>query len=89
MATADERRGRSDPNIENGLPVEWACERILAAAAAGVEEVWIARPRELFMTYLAQYSPTLAKMLLTSVTAKLMEETLEADAGADAPLMRE
>ncbi|KNC70649.1 hypothetical protein SARC_16822, partial [Sphaeroforma arctica JP610] len=48
---ADSSFGQSDPNIEGGLSVEFACERILAGVQNGVDVVWIAGPLEkkLFM----------------------------------------
>ena len=69
-------RGESDPNIENGLDPVWVCERILAAAASDVDEVWIAGPRELFITYASQYLPAWAKGKLKQNAASMMKATL-------------
>merc|ERR1740123_827054 len=52
------RRGDSDPNIEAGLEVSFAVDRILASAHCGLMEVWIAKWNpELRATYVNQYAP--------------------------------
>lgn len=75
-------RGCSDPNIEAGLDVSWVCERILVAAASGVEEVWIAKGKEMLFTYIAQYMPVTFKMLVPLLAKKVMKDTLAATADA-------
>ena len=37
-------RGESDANIDAGLEPAWACERILAATACGLDEVCVCAP---------------------------------------------
>lgn len=60
--TADgSKMGHSDPNVDAGLDVEFACERILAAAHCGLDEVWIAKSQELRYVYLSQYLPSSLK----------------------------
>ena len=48
----------------------------LAAAASDVDEVWIAGPRELFITYASQYLPAWAKGKLKQNAASMMKATL-------------
>lgn len=71
-------RGESDVNIESGLDPSWACERILAAAASGVDECWIAAGLEMFLAYVAQYAPGFCKWALKKMAKKKIAETLAA-----------
>lgn len=68
--------GRTDRNIEKGLPVEWTCERILAASHSNVDEVWIGRPWELIGAYFAQYFPSATKSLVKMLGEKVIARTL-------------
>lgn len=58
-----ETYGADDPNIENGLDVDYVGERIAAAAAAGLETVWLAKGKEFVGTYLAYYLPAVYKLV--------------------------
>lgn len=51
--------GRSDVNIENGLDVERAADRMLAAVSSGIENSWIAGRKELLATRIATFMPGL------------------------------
>uniref|UniRef100_A0A7S3BGS9 Uncharacterized protein n=1 Tax=Haptolina ericina TaxID=156174 RepID=A0A7S3BGS9_9EUKA len=69
-------RGTSDSNVEAGLDPTYVCERILAAAASDVDEVWIAGKKELVLYYLAQYLPSFTKKQIRKMAATLIEATL-------------
>ena len=71
MGDVDEIMGHDDANIANGLSCEWTCDRILAAAYSGVEEVWIGNTTELGLLYLSQFWPSQGKATIRS-TAKAM-----------------
>jgi hypothetical protein len=45
-------------------------ERVLAAANAGRQEIWIAPKKELLMLYLNQYVPDLARKIMLKSIAK-------------------
>ncbi|KAL9189020.1 hypothetical protein ACHAXT_011510 [Thalassiosira profunda] len=62
--------GESDDNIEAGLDPAFVVERVVAAAHAGREEMWIAPPVELGMAYMFQYFPETAKKLLVKTVLK-------------------
>ena len=49
---------------------------MLAAAHVHVDEVWMGKPKEMFMLYLAQYFPDTAKSIMKSLGKKTMEATL-------------
>lgn len=68
--------GVTDPNIATGLPVEYCCERVLAAAYAELEESWIARPQELFPFYLYQYFPFWMRRTMLKNSRATIERTL-------------
>ena len=49
LTAAGERRGRSDPAIDNGIPADVAARSMLAAIAAGTREIIVAEGMELAM----------------------------------------
>lgn len=51
--------GRTDDNIEKGLDPIRVADRMLAAVSSGITDSWIARPKELMATRLANYFPSL------------------------------
>lgn len=55
--------GADDPNIDNGLDVDYVGERMAAAAEAGLETVWLAKGAELVATNLGYYLPTVYKLV--------------------------
>lgn len=57
MAKEGSVHGKEDGNIEAGLDAEFVAERMVAAAVAGSETVWLVQGREMFATYLAWYVP--------------------------------
>jgi dehydrogenase/reductase SDR family member 7B len=59
----DQVYGANDPNIENGLAVEYVGERMAAAAAAGLETVWLVKGAEFVGTYLAYYLPAVYALI--------------------------
>merc|ERR1719296_281385 len=69
-------RGYSDPNIDNGLSVEFTCDRILAAVHCGLHEAWIAKPNELQAVYTAQYFPDTLKHKLKGWGLDIMRGTM-------------
>lgn len=76
------RRGFSDPIIDNGLSVDFVCDRILAAAHCKLKECWLAKEGELKLCYKSQYAPELLKSQLTqwfhpTVTAVMGEQYLK------------
>eukprot|EP00040_Diaphanoeca_grandis_P017210 m.89474 g.89474 ORF g.89474 m.89474 type:complete len:323 (+) comp26300_c0_seq2:54-1022(+) len=70
-----QRRGESDANIEAGMTPTFVVDRIIAAGACDVEEVWVAQGLELLGMYLMQYVPVSAKKALKG---KLKEHTQRA-----------
>ena len=64
------RSGKTDPLIEGGIDVTYACERILAAASAGVPEVWLGRWPLLRIFYFAHYMPSLAHRIMVDAARK-------------------
>jgi len=71
-----DKRGYSDPNIDNGLDVSFACDRILAAAHNGLDEAWIAHGKELLITYISQYLPDLAKKMIKGSGREIIKTTM-------------
>ena len=59
-----------DSNIEQGLEVDFVVERVVAAAYAGHEEIWLAQKKELLVLYLNQYVPEVANRLFMKSMAK-------------------
>mmetsp|Transcript_41398 Transcript_41398/g.114094 ORF Transcript_41398/g.114094 Transcript_41398/m.114094 type:complete len:340 (-) Transcript_41398:257-1276(-) len=70
------RRGYSDPAIDSGLSVEFTCDRILAAAHCGLNEVWIGKGQELQSLYLSQYAPDTLKAKLIGLTIPIVTTTM-------------
>jgi len=66
----DETFGSTDTNIESGLDPNFAVERILAAAYAKQDELWIAPKKEMLLMYLNQYIPETSKKILIKAVAK-------------------
>ena len=62
--------GGSDRNIESGLESEVVVKKVLAAAHAQRQEVWIAPKKELLLLYVNQYMPGLAKRLMFKSIAR-------------------
>lgn len=59
-----------DMNIESGLDPNFVVERVVAAAYARQDEIWIAPRKELLALYLNQYVPEMAKKLISKKFAK-------------------
>lgn len=59
-----------DFNIESGLDPNFVVERVVAAAYARHNEIWIAPRKELLVLYLNQYLPESAKKILSKKLAK-------------------
>lgn len=59
-----------DMNIESGLDPNFVVERVVAAAYARQDEIWIAPRKELLVLYLSQYFPEMAKKLISKKFAK-------------------
>jgi len=75
--TADgSKLGHTDPNIFNGLSVEFVSDRIMASLHSGLFEIWIARWHELRNAYVAQYAPDLFKKQLLPKARLVVEGTL-------------
>jgi len=78
--TADgSRLGHSDPNIESGLEVSFVCDRILAAAAAGLDEVWIGKAKELSVLYRNSLFPDEVKVFFRENAKGIVERTMGAE----------
>lgn len=60
----------SDPNIEAGLEPDDVVKKVLAAANAGCQEIWIAPEKEILLLYLHQYLPDMARKILIKLFAK-------------------
>ena len=60
----------SDVNIEGGLDPEFVVGRILAAAYAGRQEIWIAPKQEMLALYLNQYVPETARKIMIKFMSK-------------------
>jgi len=65
--------GKTAEYIENGLSVEYVCERTLAGVHSGLDELWIADPLGMLFTYGFQYAPTVTKWLVKRMGRGLME----------------
>ena len=64
VESADKIFGIDDPNIDAGLDPEFVSKKVIAASYARREEIWIAPTKELFLLYLNQYFPELAKKIM-------------------------
>lgn len=63
-------RGDRDTNIDAGLEPSFVVERVLAAAYAGREEIWVAPRKETLLLLLNQYIPEMARVLFVQTAAK-------------------
>lgn len=70
VETVDNTFGSSDANIELGLEPKFVVKKVLAAAWAGRQEIWLAPRKEMLMFYLHQYVPDLAKKIMLKYIAK-------------------
>lgn len=78
--TADgSKLGVTDPNIANGLEVDFVADRILAAAHCKLDEIWIAKWSELRAAYMAQYMPDTLKKKLREMALPIVWHTMGAD----------
>lgn len=68
-----ERFGTEDINIENGLDASYTADRILAAACSRLQEAWIARGKELLVTYMAYYTPALWSYVMPTMVKSYVE----------------
>lgn len=68
--------GHTDPNIANGLKVDFVCDRILASAYCNLDEVWIAKWNELQAAYTAQYQPEKMKEKLRQFAIPIVWYTM-------------
>ena len=66
-----ESRGRSDPNIDNGIPAEKAAGLILDGLAAGAREIVVAEGRELAGLQMRATNPELVFAATASEGARL------------------
>lgn len=60
--------GRSDANILAGLAVERVVDRMLAAVSVRLKSSWIAKPKELMATRLANYLPSIWEVIAVKRT---------------------
>lgn len=60
--------GRSDVNIIAGLKVERVADRMLAAVSVRLKSSWIAKPKELTATRLANYLPSVWEVIAVKRT---------------------
>jgi dehydrogenase/reductase SDR family member 7B len=76
-----ESRGRSDPNIDNGIPVEKAASLILDGLAAGAREIVVAEGRELAGLQMRGTNPEFLFAATASEGARLAK--LREEAGSE------
>jgi dehydrogenase/reductase SDR family protein 7B len=76
-----ESRGRSDPNIDNGIPAEKAAGLILDGLAAGAREIVVAEGRELAGLQMRATNPELVFAATASEGARLA--ALRGQAGSE------
>lgn len=69
--------GVTDPNIGSGITVNRCAELILIATSNKIHEAWIAKGKELLITYLHQYMPTVGKSITIKFARQLIKHTLE------------
>jgi len=70
------RLGVSDPGIDSGLEPSFVCDRILASAYCGLDEVWIAKPAELQAVYMNQYLPATFKSTIKQRADAIIRSTM-------------
>lgn len=70
VESVDKKFGSSDTNIDSGLDPEFVAKKVLAAAYAERQEIWLAPKKELMMMYLNQFVPNLAKKIMLKSIAK-------------------
>lgn len=70
VETVENTFGSNDANIESGLEPEFVVKKVLAAAWAGRQEIWIAPRKEMMMLYLNQYAPEMAKKIMFKYIAR-------------------
>jgi dehydrogenase/reductase SDR family protein 7B len=76
-----ESRGRSDPNIDNGIPVEKAAALILEGLAAGAREIVVAEGRELAGLQMRATNPEFLFAATASEGARLAAQREQAGSG--------
>ena len=67
-------RGRSDVNIDEGIPVETAAAKILDGLAADAREILVAEGRELLSAQMRATNPEAVFALTADIGAKLAEQ---------------
>jgi short-subunit dehydrogenase len=70
VETVENTFGSNDANIESGLEPEFVVKKVLAAAWAGRQEIWIAPRVEMMMLYLNQHVPEMAKKIMLKYIAR-------------------
>lgn len=68
------RRGRSDVNIDNGMPAEEAARRIVEGLAAGVRSIEVAEGTEMIALHLRSVDPERLFTLTAAEGARLAQE---------------
>lgn len=69
--------GKEDGNIEAGLDAEFVAERMVAAAVAGSEIVWLAKGKEMIAVYLAWYVPVVWRWIGPGLLRRNFVEMME------------
>jgi len=69
--------GTTDPNIASGLKVEKCCRLIINAGHAGIDEVWVAPRKEIWVLFVSQYLPSVGKALTKKMAKNYVAHTLD------------
>ena len=80
-----QRRGRSDVNIDEGMPVETAATKIIEGLAADAREILVAEGRELMAAELRAANPEAVFAMTAEIGARLAEQRAASPGAAPEP----